>query len=130
MEEFKLIVINRLQRLFHIQPDLDMLFVKLTAQIEEYIRKIPPAYYASRVGDLMAIKLGLPWRVHCAYSFRRKLGMVPCHICHIYGICSSKVVKRSFKVIIYGRFRKALQAHNGVAVFTGKESFHYVILLY
>ena len=46
------------QRLCHVQPDVDI-FVKLTAQIGDCIRKTPSARYASEVEDFMAIKLGL-----------------------------------------------------------------------
>ena len=35
----------------HVQPDFNILFVKLTAQKED--RKTPSAHYASGVGDLM-----------------------------------------------------------------------------
>ena len=47
-------IVQRFQRLCDVQPDLDILFVKLTAQIGiDYIRKTPSAQYETEVGDFM-----------------------------------------------------------------------------
>ena len=45
-------IVNRFQRLCHVQPYLNI-FVKLTVQIGDCIRKTPSARYASGVGDFM-----------------------------------------------------------------------------
>ena len=46
------LIVKRFQRLCHVQPGLDI-FVKLTVQIGDCIRKTPSAHYASGVGDFM-----------------------------------------------------------------------------
>ena len=45
--------VNRFQRLRHIQPNLDILFGKLTAQKGDLICKTPSAHYTSGFGDFM-----------------------------------------------------------------------------
>ena len=37
----------------HVDPDLNILFEKLTAQIGGWIWKTPPAHYTSEVGDFV-----------------------------------------------------------------------------
>ena len=46
-------------------------------------------------------KWGLPWGSLCGTSGKRKLCMVPCNICHIYGIWRGRGGGR-FEVIILG----------------------------
>ena len=70
-------------------------------------------------------KWGLPWGSLCGTSGGRKLCMVPCHSCHIYGIWRSKEVRKALK----SSFRVAMQAIRGT-ISMGKRSFHYVSLLY
>ena len=116
------------------QPDLDMLFIKLTAQLGDYTRKTPYAHYASDFGDLMAIKWGLPWGLLCRNSGRRKLCIMPCHSCLIYGIWRSKEVGDTLKL----SFGLAMQATGGVGweggghggVLMGKGGSHSLVLLY
>ena len=42
--------------LCHAQPNLQILFAKLTAQIRDYITKKPSTHNASEFGELMTIK--------------------------------------------------------------------------
>ena len=46
------LIVKKFQKLCHVQPDLDI-FVKLTVQIGDCIRKTSSAHYASEVGDFM-----------------------------------------------------------------------------
>ena len=50
---FLRLIVTRFKRLCHYQPDLNILFVKLTAQKGDCIEKTPSAYYTSEVGDFM-----------------------------------------------------------------------------
>ena len=68
---------------------------------------------------------GRPWVWLCGTSARKDLCMVPCHCCHIYGICTSRTGK------VWGM----LKNHQlGVAMEVKKAGLfhgsHYVILLY
>ena len=66
-------------------------------------------------------KLGLL----CGTSGRRKLCMMPCHSCHIYGIWKSKEVGKALKPL-FGVAMQAIRRKN----FYGKEGSYYVMLLY
>ena len=46
------LIVKRFQRLFHVQPDLDI-FVKVTVQIGDFIRNAPSEHYASGVREFM-----------------------------------------------------------------------------
>ena len=46
-----------------------------------------------------------------------KLSMMPCHICHIYGIWRNKEVEGCFKVIIWGGNAR----HNWAGIFNGEK---------
>ena len=46
------LIVKRFQRLCHVQPDLDI-FVKVTVQIGDCIKKTRSAHYASEIGDSM-----------------------------------------------------------------------------
>ena len=46
------LIVKRFQSLCHVQPDLEI-FLKLTVQIGECIRKTPSAHCASGTGDFM-----------------------------------------------------------------------------
>ena len=57
-----------------------------------------------KVGELFQnsrSKWGLPWGLVCWTNGRRKLCMVLCHACHIYGIWGSKEVEGQFRIIIW-----------------------------
>ena len=71
---------------------------------------------------------GLLWGLLCGTSVKRKLCMVPSHICHICKIWRSKKVEECSKVIIW----VGSVSHNGGggASLMGKARSSYVILLY
>ena len=71
------LIFKRFQRLHRVQPDLDILFVNLNAQIGDCIRKTSSAPYASELGNSMPIKWELTWGLLCRNSGRGKLYMVP-----------------------------------------------------
>ena len=50
-----------------------------------------------RVSSAYRSKWGLLWGLLCGTSGRRKLCMVPCCSCHIYGIWRSKKVEKTLK---------------------------------
>ena len=62
-------------------------------------------------------KWGLPWGSLCGASGKRKICMVPCNICHIYGIWRNRGGRR-FEVIIW-------RAGRGVAMQATRRGFNF-----
>ena len=60
-------------------------------------------------------------------SGREELRMVPCHSCHVYGICTSKS-KRVWRML--KSHQLVQQYKRGFLSLMGKAGSHYVILLY
>ena len=73
-----------------------------------------------RVSSAWGSKWGLPWGLLCGTSGRRKLCMVPCHRCHIYGIWRSKevgkVLKSSFGVAMQATRRSKFYGNEGFSL--------------
>ena len=81
-----------------------------------------------RVSSAYRSKWGLLWGLLCGTSGRRKLCMVPCCSCHIYGIWRRKKVEKTLKSSSH---RLGWQCKpQGGTIFMGKRGSHYVILLY
>ena len=81
-----------------------------------------------RVNLAWGSKWELPWGLLCGTSRRRKLCMVPCRNCHIYGIWRSKKVEKTLKSSSHHLGWQCKP--QGVTIFMGKRGSHYVILLY
>ena len=71
-----------------------------------------------RVSSAWGSKRGLPWGLLCGTSGRRKLCIVPCLSCHIYGIWRRKEVGKALKWS-FGVVMQATRRDN----FYGKEGF-------